>query len=105
MIRKAFRMAVHPGHFDEYERRHSPIWQELEAILTLHGAHCYSIFLDEADGGLFGYVEIEDGARWNAITQTPSCLGSWTFMRAVMPVHPYDSARALSLREGCRLAC
>ncbi|SRR5258708_39765953 len=99
MIRKAFRMAVHPGHFDEYERRHSPIWQELEAILTLHGAHRYSIFLDETDGSLFGYVEIEDEARWNAIAQTPICRGWWTFMRDVMPVNPDDSPRSVELRE------
>ena len=37
MIRKAFVMAVHPGHEAEYERRHRPIWPELEAVLRAHG--------------------------------------------------------------------
>ena len=31
MIRKAFVMSVHPGQEAEYERRHRPIWPELEA--------------------------------------------------------------------------
>ena len=39
MIRKAFRMAVNPGQHEEYERRHSPIWQELQDVLAKHGAH------------------------------------------------------------------
>jgi L-rhamnose mutarotase len=30
MLRKAFRMSVHPGQHQEYERRHRPIWPELE---------------------------------------------------------------------------
>ena len=63
MIRKAFVMSVNPGSEAEYERRHSPIWPELEATLREHGAHNYSIFLDPKTGQLFGYVEVEDEAR------------------------------------------
>jgi L-rhamnose mutarotase len=92
-------MAVHAGHFDEYERRHSPIWRELEEVLTAHGAHRYSIYLDESDGSLFGYVEIEDEERWNAIAQTDVCRRWWTFMRDLMPVNPDDSPRSTVLRE------
>lgn len=29
MIRKAFRMSVHPGREAEYAERHAPIWSEL----------------------------------------------------------------------------
>lgn len=39
MLRKAFVMSVNEGQVDEYERRHSPIWPELEAVLKEHGAH------------------------------------------------------------------
>jgi len=73
VIRKAFRMAVNPQETVEYERRHSPIWPELQDVLRAHGVHDYSIFLDETDGSLFGYVEIEDEARWDAIARTPEC--------------------------------
>ena len=99
MIRKAFRMAVQPGHHEEYARRHSPIWQELEDVLIAHGAHRYSIFLDPADGSLFGYVEIEDEARWNAIADTPVCRRWWTHMKDIMPVNADDSPRSVELRE------
>ena len=99
MIRKAFRMAVNPQETVEYERRHSPIWPELQEVLRAHGVHDYSIFLDETDGSLFGYVEIEDEARWDAIAQTPACRRWWTYMRDIMPTNPDDSPRSVHLRE------
>ena len=37
MIRKAFVMQVNPDAHAEYQRRHSPIWPELEAVLKAHG--------------------------------------------------------------------
>ena len=45
MIRRAFVMAVAAGKETEYERRHRPIWKELEEVLKAHGVHNYSIFL------------------------------------------------------------
>ena len=33
MKRKAFVMSVNAGMEEEYERRHSPIWPELESML------------------------------------------------------------------------
>jgi len=92
-------MAVNPQEAVEYERRHSPIWPELQQVLREHGVHEYSIFLDETDGSLFGYVEIEDEARWDAIAQTPVCRRWWTHMRDIMPTNPDDSPRSVPLRE------
>ena len=46
MLRKAFVMQVHAHCHDEYLRRHSPIWPELEQTLKTHGAHNYAIWLD-----------------------------------------------------------
>lgn len=99
MIRKAFRMSVHSGQETEYQRRHSPIWPELETVLKRHGAHHYSIFLDPADGSLFAYVEIEDEARWNAIASTPECRRWWRYMREIMPSNEDDSPVSVELRE------
>ena len=99
MIRKAFRMAVYPGQFGEYERRHSPIWPELREVLEQHGAHRYSIFLDETDGSLFAYVEIESEERWAAVAQTPVCRRWWHHMREIMPSNADDSPRSTPLRE------
>jgi L-rhamnose mutarotase len=99
MIRKAFRMAVHPGHYAEYARRHQPIWRELEDVLLAHGVRTYSIFLDETTSDLFGYVEIEDDARWAAIADTDVCRRWWRFMREVMPANPDDSPVSRELGE------
>jgi L-rhamnose mutarotase len=99
MIRKAFRMSVFPDRHAEYERRHNPIPTDLANVLKAHGVHNYSIFLDPADGSLFGYVELEDEARWTAIAGTPECKRWWRFMRDVMPANPDDSPVSRELRE------
>ncbi|MEO6005923.1 MAG: L-rhamnose mutarotase [Opitutus sp.] len=99
MIRKAFVMSVHAGQETEYERRHQPIWPELEAVLKSHGVHNYSIFLHPETRQLFGYAEVEDEARWNAISQTPECQRWWKHMSTVMPANPDHSPVAQSLRE------
>jgi L-rhamnose mutarotase len=99
MIRKSFVMSVHPGREAEYARRHQPIWDELAATLKAHGAHNYSIFLDPDTRQLFGYVEIEDEARWAAIAQTDVCQRWWKFMGEVMPSNSDHSPVSRELRE------
>lgn len=99
MIRKAFVMSVNAGQEAEYARRHQPIWAELEAVLKRHGVHNYSIFLDPGTRQLFGYVEIEDEARWAAIAQTPECRKWWAHMQDIMPSNPDNSPVSRELRE------
>jgi L-rhamnose mutarotase len=99
VIRKAFVMSVNPGQEAEYERRHRPIWKELEDALKSHGVHNYSIFLDPKSRQLFGYAEIEDEARWNAIAETAICKKWWAFMKDMMPSNPDNSPVAADLRE------
>lgn len=102
-IRKAFLMRVLPGREKEYAARHQPIWPELAAVLKQHGAHNYSIF-QGPDGLLFGYVEIEDEARWASIAQTEVCGRWWRFMGEIMPSNPDHSPVAQSLSEVFHLA-
>jgi L-rhamnose mutarotase len=99
MIRKAFVMSVNPGAEAEYARRHQPIWDDLTAVLRAHGSHNYSIFLDSATRQLFGYVEIEDEARWNAIARTDACRRWWKFMGDIMPSNPDHSPVSRGLEE------
>jgi L-rhamnose mutarotase len=99
MIRKAFRMSVHRGREQEYERRHTPIWEDLEATLVAHGVRTYSIFLDAETDDLFAYAEIEDEARWAAIAATPVCQRWWASMRELMPSNPDNSPVSRDLRE------
>lgn len=98
-MRKAFRMSVHPDKHAEYERRHRPIWSELEATLLAHGVRTYSIYLDDNTSELFGYVEVEDERQWAAIADTDVCRRWWHFMKELMPTHPDASPVSRELRE------
>ena len=99
VIRKAFRMSVHPGQEEEYERRHRPIWQELTDTLIEHGVISYSIFFDPDTRDLFGYAEVESEERWDEIASTPVCRRWWHYMREIMPSNPDDSPVSRRLHE------
>ena len=99
MIRKAFVMFVNEGQEGEYERRHQPIWPELEAALLAHGVTNYSIFLHAGTRQLFGYAEIESDARWAAIALTEVCQRWWASMKELMPAHPDGRPVAVDLAE------
>ena len=99
MIRKAFRMSVHQGRENEYERRHNPIWQDLADTLSAHGVRNYSIFIDRATGDLFGYAEIESEERWQAIATTDVCRRWWKYMRELMPSNADDEPISRPLDE------
>ena len=103
MIVKAFRMRVHREHAAEYERRHNPIWPELEAVLRAHGVSRYLIFLDDTTGDLFAYAEIESEERWQAIATTDVCRRWWRSMQALMPSNPDASPEGRDLRQVFRL--
>jgi L-rhamnose mutarotase len=92
-------MSVSAGQESEYERRHRPIWKELEDTLKSHGVLSYSIFLDPGTRNLFAYVEIEDEAKWNAIAGTAICKKWWAHMKEIMPSNPDNSPKAAELRE------
>jgi L-rhamnose mutarotase len=92
-------MYVNPGAHAEYERRHRPIWEELEATLKEHGVLTYSIFLEPDSNLLFAYAEIESEERWTAIAETDVCKRWWAHMRDLMPTNPDDSPESAALRE------
>lgn len=99
MIRKAFVMQVNPDAHAEYKRRHDELWPEMAALLREHGSHNYSIFLDADRNLLFGYVEIEDEARWAAVANTDACRRWWAYMRDVMATNPDSSPISQDLTE------
>ncbi|WP_312393259.1 L-rhamnose mutarotase [Mixta calida] len=104
MLRKAFVMQVYLHCHQAYQQRHSPIWPELEQTLKEHGAHHYSIFLDERRSLLFACVEIESEARWEAVAQTEVCQRWWASMRELMPANPDNSPVSQPLKEVFYLA-
>lgn len=99
MIRKAFVMAVNQGMEAEYERRHDELWPEMATTLRLHGVVGYSIFRHRETNQLFGYVELADDHRWEAVADTAVCRRWWTFMADLMPTNADGSPRSTDLDE------
>ncbi|HIE0659312.1 MULTISPECIES: L-rhamnose mutarotase [unclassified Providencia] len=99
MIKKAFVMQVAPNAHQEYQRRHDEIWTELVLTLKEHGAHHYSIFLDNNRNLLFAYVEIESQERWDSVAQTEVCQKWWRYMSDIMPSNPDNSPISDELRS------
>jgi L-rhamnose mutarotase len=99
MIRKAFLMRLKPNQQIEYQRRHNPIWPELQATLQAHGVHNYSIFLDRDTDKLFAYAEIESEERWAAIAETEVCQRWWASMKELMATNEDNSPVAINLLE------
>ena len=98
MIRKGFKMKLNPGRADEYARRHAALWPEMADMIREFGGHNYSIFLDEETNVLYGYIELEDEARWNASADTAICRKWWDYMADIMDVNPDNSPVSVDLR-------
>ena len=92
-------MTLKPGRQDEYEKRHNPIWPELQDLLKQHGVHNYSIFLDRESERLFAYVEIESEQSWNDIANTEVCRRWGSHMKDLMLTNSDDSPGSVSLDE------
>lgn len=99
MIRKAFLMTLKPGHQAEYERRHNPIWPELEELLKDRGVWTYSIFLNRETDQLFAYAEVESEEHWQEIAQTELCKKWWADMGELMLTNTDDSPLTVALDE------
>jgi L-rhamnose mutarotase len=99
VIRKAFVMSLNAGAEDEYQRRHNPIWPELERLLKSQGVNNYSIFLNPQTRQLFAYAEIESESRWSAIANASECRSWWRYMAELMPHDSDGCPVSTDLRE------
>jgi L-rhamnose mutarotase len=75
MERIGFAMRLLPGAAAEYRRRHAAVWPEMLAELKAAGASNYSIFLD--GDRLFGYLEVEDLARFQRRMNASDVNARW----------------------------
>ncbi|MDG5789718.1 L-rhamnose mutarotase [Evansella sp. AB-P1] len=99
MIRKASIMKVYTDSFEEYKKRHDELWPEMEKMLKDHGAHNYSIFLDEVTGTLFAYVVIESEEKWDQVAESPICQKWWAYMKDIMETNEDNSPVSKELQE------
>ena len=91
MIRKGFKMKLYPGMAEEYARRHNALWPEMRDMIHQYGGHNYSIYLDVETNVLYGYIEVEDEARWAASADTPINRKWWDYMADIMDTNPDNS--------------
>lgn len=104
MIRKASVMFVNKDSYEEYKRRHDELWPEMAKELKAHGAHNYSIFLEEETGKLFAYVEIESEENWDKMSETEICQKWWAYMKDIMKTNPDNSPVSVDLKDVFYLA-
>ena len=76
-MRFAFRLQVRPELLDEYRRVHSPVRREMLDAIRHSGRSNYSLFLDETDGTLFGYYEVEDDAAAQEFLAGSTVASDW----------------------------
>ncbi len=99
MVRKAFKMKVYPGMEEEYERRHKELWPEMKEMIHEYGGKNYTIFLDKETDILYGYIELEDAAKWDESADTAINRKWWDFMADIMETNPDNSPVAIDLHE------
>lgn len=104
MIRKAGVMFVSKDSYAEYEQRHTELWPEMERELKKHGAHNYSIFLEEDTGKLFAYLEVESEEKWAQMSKTEICAKWWAYMADIMETNPDNSPVYIDLKSVFYLA-
>lgn len=95
---KGFKMKLYEGMADEYEKRHNQLWPEMIDMIHEHGGKNYSIFLDKDTNILFGYIEIEDEAKWAKGADTAINRKWWDFMADIMETNPDNSPVAIDLK-------
>jgi L-rhamnose mutarotase len=84
---------------EEYKKRHDNLWPEMIEMIHEYGGKNYTIFLDEETDVLFGYLEIEDEAKWDATAETEICKKWWAYMADIMDTNPDNSPVSVGFKE------
>lgn len=99
MTRVAFKMKLFDGFEQEYKKRHTELWPELEELLKASGVHEYSIFLDNSTNDLFGFLKAEDPATLDDLPSHPVMQRWWKHMADIMETNPDNSPTSIPLKE------
>ncbi|MDA3833570.1 MAG: L-rhamnose mutarotase [Spirochaetales bacterium] len=99
MLRKAFKMKLHPGMKDEYRKRHTEIWPELKQLLAESGVRDYSIFIDEDNDTLFAVQKVLGGTGSQDLGTLEIVQKWWEYMADIMETNPDNSPVTIELEE------
>ena len=95
----AFRMRLHEGQADEYQRRHDAIWPELVTLLREAGVVDYRIFLDEETHALFAVLTRRADHGLDALPGHPVMQRWWAMMADIMDTEADASPVQVPLRQ------
>jgi L-rhamnose mutarotase len=99
MQRIAVKMILKEGYADEYKRRHSALWPELQLLLKESGISDYSIYLDEETNILFSFLKVEDATALDHLPQQAVMQRWWSYMKDIMDSYPDNSPVTFPLKE------
>ncbi len=99
MKRVAFKMYLKEGFKEEYRKRHSELWPEVEDLLKQAGIGDYSIFLDERTHALFAVQTIANKKGSQALGHQEIIQKWWDYMADIMEVNPDNSPVSEELEE------
>ena len=98
---KTFKMRINEGQAAEYERRHNLLWPEMIDMIHEYGGKNYTIALDPETRVLFGYIELEDAARWDESANTAICRKWWDCIMESIIMKPLCGWRLIWNRKKC----
>lgn len=99
MARIAFKMQLFRGFEEEYKKRHSELWPELQQLLKEAGISEYSIFLDETTNSLFGVMKADDASKLGDLPSIAVMQKWWKYMADIMETNPDNSPTQIPLKE------
>ena len=97
--REAFRMHLKPGCKDEYKKRHSELWPEVEKTIKESGVYDYSIYLDEETGYLFAFQKVKGDKGSQDLGGEDAIMKWWHFMAPLMDTNEDESPVSIPLEE------
>ncbi|MGS0942495.1 L-rhamnose mutarotase [Pseudomonas luteola] len=97
MPTKAFRMTLHPGQAEEYQRRHDEIWPELVDALLAAGVEDYRIFLDPETHALYAVLTHRSEHALDDLPNLPVMKRWWHHMAEIMATNPDESPVSVPL--------
>ena len=99
MTRKAFVLQLRKGFEDEYQKRHTKIWPQLQELLKTADISEYSIFLHPVTHQLFGYLKIKDESALDELPNQEIMKKWWSYMKDIMETNEDESPVSIQLKE------
>lgn len=103
MIRKVFTMQLYAGNEQEYEKRHTELWPDLQKELVASGLLDFRIYLDKDTLKLFAVMDAAEDNTLDMLPEKPIMKKWWVFMADLMETHPDNSPVCNDLQEVFRL--